>query len=157
MGTNLLAITFWQLYFLDMMLIVVVLPGLIFGMWAQGRVSRAYAEYKQVFSSSGLTAFAMTRKVLDRAGLQNVAIEQTGKKMGDHYNPRTRTVALSDPNSTSISSLGIAAHEIGHALQHRDKYVPLTIRRIMVPITNISSFMLFCRLFFLLLRLRLGG
>ncbi|MFQ6118166.1 MAG: zinc metallopeptidase, partial [Candidatus Bipolaricaulia bacterium] len=81
-----------------------------------------------LYASSGISAARLARRLLDRAGLSNVKIEQIPGTLTDHYDPRTRTLRLSQPESRSLAVLGVAAHEVGHAIQHAQAYKPLELR-----------------------------
>lgn len=124
--------------------ILLLLPAIVLGIWAQWRVKSAFAKYSQVPSARGLTGAQAARLLLDRAGLNDVRIEGIAGKLTDHYDPRARVLRLSAPvgNSTSLAAVGVAAHEAGHALQHADGYVPLTLRAQLVPVANLGSTML---------------
>ncbi len=118
-----------------------MIPGLLFTLWAQWKVQSAYNKWKQVPNSRGLTGAQAARYLLDSQGLSNVRIEQSGGMLSDHYDPRDRVLRLSPENFTqpSIASVGIAAHEMGHALQHAQGYAPLALRSSLVPVANIGS------------------
>jgi len=121
--------------------ILLILPGLLLSMWAQARVRGAYNKYEKVASREGLTGAEMARRMLQNEGIHDVAIETVQGTLTDHYNPNTLTLGLSQgvANSTSIAALGIAAHETGHVLQHRDGYSPLMVRTAAVPVANVGS------------------
>ena len=134
------------MFFWDISMIILI-PGLLLAMYAQAKVSSTYNRYKKVTSHSGYTGTQFARKMLNDNGLYDVTITQISGRMSDHYDPRANQVRLSAEvyNGTSIASLGIAAHEVGHAVQHATNYVPLTVRNLVVPVTNFSSsiYMLF--------------
>ena len=127
--------------------IIILIPGLLLAMYAQAKVSSTYNRYKKITSHSGYTGAQFARKMLNDNGLYDVTITQISGRMSDHYDPRANQVRLSAEvyNGTSIASLGIAAHEVGHAVQHATNYFPLTVRNLVVPVTNFSSsiYMLF--------------
>jgi Zn-dependent membrane protease YugP len=118
-----------------------LLPGLILGIYAQIKLSSAYNRYLQVPTNSGLSGAEAARRILDAAGLVNVPIERVGGQLTDHYDPRQRALFLSDQNyeGRSISAVGVAAHESGHALQHQAAYAPLNFRMKLVPVTQFAS------------------
>lgn len=120
---------------------IILIPGLLLAMYAQAKVSSTYNRYKKVTSHSGYTGAQFARKMLNDNGLYDVTITQISGRMSDHYDPRANQVRLSAEvyNGTSIASLGIAAHEVGHAVQHATNYFPLTVRNLVVPVTNFSS------------------
>lgn len=134
------------MFFWDISMIILI-PGLLLAMYAQAKVSSTYNRYKKVTSHSGYTGAQFARKMLNDNGLYDVTITQISGRMSDHYDPRANQVRLSAEvyNGTSIASLGIAAHEVGHAVQHETNYFPLTVRNLVVPVTNFSSsiYMLF--------------
>ena len=134
------------MFFWDISMIILI-PGLLLAMYAQAKVSSTYNRYKKVTSHSGYTGAQFARKMLNDNGLYDVTITQISGRMSDHYDPRATQVRLSAEvyNGTSIASLGIAAHEVGHAVQHATNYFPLTVRNLVVPVTNFSSsiYMLF--------------
>lgn len=134
------------MFFWDISMIILI-PGLLLAMYAQAKVSSIYNRYKKVTSHSGYTGAQFARKMLNDNGLYDVTITQISGRMSDHYDPRANQVRLSAEvyNGTSIASLGIAAHEVGHAVQHATNYFPLTVRNLVVPVTNFSSsiYMLF--------------
>jgi Zn-dependent membrane protease YugP len=133
-----------------------MIPGLILGIYAQIKLSAAYGKYVRVPTRSGLTGAKAAREILDHAGLSNVPIEEIGGHLTDHYDPGKRALFLSAENyqGNSIASVGVAAHETGHALQHQAAYAPLEFRMMLVPITQFAS-MAWMGLFFL--GLFLGG
>ena len=134
------------MFFWDISMIILI-PGLLLAMYAQAKVSSTYNRYKKVTSHSGYAGAQFARKMLNDNGLYDVTITQISGRMSDHYDPRANQVRLSAEvyNGTSIASLGIAAHEVGHAVQHATNYFPLTVRNLVVPVTNFSSsiYMLF--------------
>jgi Zn-dependent membrane protease YugP len=118
-----------------------LLPGLILGIYAQIKLSAAYHRYLRVPTNSGLSGAESARRILDAAGLSNVPIEMVGGQLTDHYDPRKRALFLSEQNyyGKSISAVGVAAHESGHALQHQAAYAPLELRMKLVPVTQFAS------------------
>lgn len=123
---------------------IILIPGLIFAAIAQARVNSAYKEYSQVMSNKNIAAKDAARQILDGAGLSNVSIESVSGRLTDHYDPRSNVVRLSEDiyNSTSIAALGVAMHEVGHAIQHNKGYIPAKIRSFAVGFSNISSYFL---------------
>jgi len=120
---------------------ILLLPGLIYAIVVQTRVSRAFRTYSKTLSSKGLTAQEACKKLLTNAGVTDVTITRIGGEMTDNYNPKTKVLSLSDSvyNSTSISALGVAAHEAGHAIQHAENYAPLKTRNVLGAISNVCS------------------
>ena len=120
---------------------LLVIAGVLLSLLAQSLVSRAANEYAQVPARCGLTGGDLARQMLDRGGLQDVKIEVIDGNLTDHYDPSAQTLRLSRgvALSGSITALGVAAHETGHALQHRDAYGPLMLRSASVSTVNIGS------------------
>lgn len=127
--------------FFDPMYFVFMIPGIIFMFWAQNRVKGSYNKYSKVPNSYGVSGAQAARSVLDASGLQMVGISQTPGELSDHYDPRKRELFLSPGvySGRSIASIGIAAHEAGHAIQHATAYGPLKVRTAIVPAVNIGS------------------
>lgn len=120
---------------------LLVLLGTLLCIWASARVKRIMEEYSRYPSECGLTAEEVARRILNNEGLYEVQIECLSSSDGDHYDPRTNTVRLSCHNfgSSSITAIGVAAHECGHAIQHAKGYAPLDFRTALVPVVNIGS------------------
>ncbi len=128
------------MFFLDPTMLLMI-PGLLLGLWAQMKLRAAYGRYSQQPVESGLTGAEAARHILDRAGLRNVAVNPVAGHLTDHYDPLKRALFLSEENfyGRSIAALGVAAHEAGHALQHQAAYAPLQLRMMLVPATNFAS------------------
>ncbi|NRT70334.1 zinc metallopeptidase [Clostridium beijerinckii] len=120
---------------------ILLVPAIIISFWAQSKINSAYSKYSQVRTINGYTGQQVARMMLDEAGLFDVKIELINSKLGDHYDPTSKILRLSPEvySGGSISSAGIAAHEVGHALQHKERYAPLVIRNSIVPVVNIGS------------------
>lgn len=118
-----------------------VLIGAVISMLASSKVKTTYAKYGKIRSHSGMTATEAARRILNNAGLYHIRIERISGDLTDHYSPKEQVLRLSDTtiNSTSIAAIGVAAHECGHAIQHSQKYVPLTVRNSIVPVVNLGS------------------
>jgi uncharacterized protein len=118
-----------------------IIPGLILGFYAQIKLSAAYGKYSQVNSEQGVSGASAARAILDEAGLQEVAVEEIGGHLTDHYDPMKRALFLSSDNfhGSSLAAIGVSAHEAGHALQHQAAYAPLKLRMALVPVTNFAS------------------
>ena len=127
-------------YFFDYTIILLI-PALLFGLYAQFKVSSTYKKYSQVKNARGFTAAEVARKILDDNGLYDVAIVKIAGNLTDNFNPKTKTVSLSETvyNSQSVAAIGVAAHECGHAVQHAEGYTPIKIRSALVPVTNFGS------------------
>ena len=128
------------MYF-DWTYIVLLTPALIFSMWASSRVNSSFNKYSRQYSRRGISAAQAARAVLNANGLSNVGIEHISGNLTDHYDPNAKIIRLSDGvyNSTSSAAIGIACHEVGHAIQHAQGYGPLKLRSAIVPITNIGA------------------
>jgi Zn-dependent membrane protease YugP len=121
--------------------ILISLPALILGFWAQAKVRSAFKKYSEVRNSSGMTGAEIARRMLDSNGLYDVDVQPVRGFLSDHYDPRSKTLRLS-PNvyqSNSVAAAGIAAHEAGHALQDQKSYFPLSFRTALVPVVSIGS------------------
>ncbi len=127
-------------YFSDISFIILV-PAMILALLAQWRVNHNFRKYSRVDSGSGLTGARVARMMLDANGLRNVRIVPISGTLTDHYDPRNRTIALSREvyGSTSVSAVSVACHECGHAVQHANDYLPLTIRDAIVPVVNFAD------------------
>jgi len=120
---------------------VLLIPAIILAVYAQFKVQSTYAQMSKVRSKNGLTGASAGRKLLDASGLSNVGIEQIAGNLTDNYDPRDKTLHLSEGvyNNDSIAAIGIVAHEVGHAVQDSKAYVPLKLRSGLVPAANIGS------------------
>jgi Zn-dependent membrane protease YugP len=132
-----------MLGFIDPLYFVFALPALILGLIAQAWVQSAFKKYSRVPVSSGMTGAQAARALLDANGLSNVRVEETGGFLGDHYDPSSRTLRLSPQvaRTPSVAAVGVAAHEMGHAIQHASGYWPLQIRTSMVPTVQFGSWL----------------
>jgi len=119
------------------------LPALLLGFWAQAKVQGAFNKYSKVRSYTGLNGADVARRMLDSRGLNNVKIEQVQGFLSDHYDPRSKTLRLSPAvyQTPSLASVGVAAHEAGHALQDADNYSALRFRSTLVPTVQIGSWL----------------
>lgn len=120
---------------------ILVVIGAVICMIASARVKGTFNKYSQLRSMSGMNGAQVAQRVLQAAGIYDVQVRHVSGSLTDHYDPRTKTVNLSDPvyNATSVAALGVAAHECGHAIQHAKSYAPLSIRSALVPIANFGS------------------
>ena len=121
--------------------IILVLIGVMLSLWAQGRVNSTYSKYARVGSRTGMTGADAARRLLASQGIYDVTVRQVSGNLTDHYDPRTKTVNLSQGvyGSTSVAAIGVAAHECGHAMQDNEEYAPLRIRSALVPVANFGS------------------
>lgn len=129
------------IYTLYYILGIVMIPGIALGIWAQSRVVSTFNKFSAFETRHGKPANEVARLMLNGAGLQNVKIAQIRGELTDNFNPQTNTVSLSDSvyGKSSIAAVGVAAHEIGHVFQNKDKYAPMKARKLMVPILKFSS------------------
>lgn len=120
---------------------LIVLPAIIFALIAQLMVKSTFSRYGNEKNEQGYTAREVARRILDENGLHNVQIEYISGNLTDHYDPSSNVIRLSDTvyNSTSVAAIGVAAHEVGHAIQHAQGYSPIRIRQAIIPITSIGS------------------
>ena len=120
---------------------LIVLPAVIFALIAQIMVKSTFNKYSKVKNEYGYTARDVARRILDNNGLYNINIEHISGSLTDHYDPSSNVIRLSDTvyNSTSVAAIGVAAHEVGHAIQHSQGYSPIKIRQAVIPITRIGS------------------
>ena len=127
----------YGLYFL------ISIPALLLGLYAQAKVRSAFNKYSKVRTNNGMTGAEVARRVLDANNLQDVKIEQVRGTLSDHYDPRDKTLRLSQSvyGVPSIAAAGVAAHEAGHAIQHKNNYGPLSFRSLMVPSVKLGSWL----------------
>ncbi|MBE5769719.1 MAG: zinc metallopeptidase [Clostridiales bacterium] len=120
---------------------ILIIPGLLLGLWAQSQVNHAYKEFSRIPTRLGQPASVMVKELLRRNGNNAVQVGRVSGSLTDHYNPATETLNLSDGvyRSDSVAAMGIAAHEAGHAMQKMEGYAPLKIRTAVVPLVNIGS------------------
>ena len=122
-----------------------MLPGLLLGIYAQIKLTSTYNKYLQIRGASGKTGAEAARAILDHNGLHTVPVSEHGGHLTDHYDPTRRALVLSSENyhGTSLAAIGVAAHEAGHALQHKEAYLWLTLRMKVVPATQFASWAVF--------------
>lgn len=128
------------MYYLDWTMLLLI-PGLLLGLWAQIKVKSAYAKYGRIATRRGVTAEQVSRDLLSRDGNGNIAIEPIAGELTDHYDPGANVLRLSQGvyGHNSIAAIGVAAHECGHAMQDHHDYGPLKLRTAIVPAVNIGS------------------
>jgi len=121
--------------------IILIIPALLLSMYAQHKVKSTFDRYSRIASKSGMTGVQVAEKLLYASGVMDVKVEHTKGQLTDHYDPRDKTVRLSDAvyNVRSLAALGVAAHEVGHAVQHNEDYGPLAMRSGLFPVVNIGS------------------
>lgn len=129
------------MFFFSPTYLIIALPALLLGMYAQWRVQSNFAKYSQVRTARGVTGAEIARYLLDSQGLYNVQVERVPGTLSDHYDPQAKVLRLSQAvyDSPSVAAAGVAAHEMGHALQDKEKYAPLALRSLMVPSVQIGS------------------
>ncbi|MCQ5129676.1 zinc metallopeptidase [Butyricicoccus faecihominis] len=132
---------YFGFYGIDMYYIVLVLPCIVLAMWAQMRVKSTFNQYSRVRNVRGVTGAQAAAAVLRQNGVGDVRIERVAGNLTDHYDPRANVIRLSDSvyDSISVASVGVAAHEAGHAVQYATGYMPIRLRAAIVPITQIGS------------------
>lgn len=118
-----------------------VLIGVILSLWASARVKNTYAKYSGERSLSGMTGAQAAQRILSMAGIYDVKIQHVAGNLTDHYDPRNKTLNLSDAvyANASVAAVGVAAHEVGHAIQHDRGYAPLKMRSALAPVANIGA------------------
>src|SRR5262245_18916985 len=135
---------------------ILIIPAMLIALWAQFKLRSNYSRFSQVGTARGYTGAQTAREILDRNGMPNVEIYEVQGTLSDHYDPRKRAVFLSHDifHGNSVASVSVAAHEVGHALQHKAAYGPLGLRMALVPVTGIATNMAF---FLILGGIFLGG
>ena len=129
------------MFYLDPLYLILALPGLLLGLWAQMRVKGTFNKYARVRTARNLSGAEIARHLLDSQGLQDVRVEETQGFLSDHYDPRSRVLRLSPDvyRTPSVAAAGVAAHEMGHALHHSAGSAPLQIRSAIVPVVRFGS------------------
>jgi len=127
--------------FFDPLYMVMILPAVLLALWAQFKVKSSYAKYSKLGTQQGFSGAEAATEILRAAGLSDVPIEPISGNLTDHYDPKTKSLHLSSGvyAGRSIASVGIAAHEVGHAVQHARHYVPLRFRNAFFPAANFGS------------------
>ena len=120
---------------------IILIPAVILTIYAQSKVQSNFAKYLRVPTQKGYTGVQVARRLLDQHGLQNIPIEVSHGKLSDHYDPTKRVLRLSQEvyQGYSIASVSVAAHEVGHAIQHANGYIPLSLRNKVFPVARIGS------------------
>lgn len=128
-------------YGFDLTYVILVLPCILFSLWASFRVNSTFKKYSNQYSRRRITGAEAAQRVLHANGVRDVRIERVGGNLTDHYDPRTNVIRLSDSvyDSTSTAAIGVACHEAGHAVQYAQNYAPIKFRAAIIPITNIGS------------------
>lgn len=128
-------------YYVYIAMGVILLPAIIFSIIAQARVNSTYSEYSLVETTAKKPACVVAREMLAKYGITDVVVTKVGGKLTDYYSDRDKTVALSQDiyESCSVSAIGVAMHEVGHAMQYADGYAPIKIRNLVIKVSNISN------------------
>ncbi|MBI4979066.1 MAG: zinc metallopeptidase [Spirochaetes bacterium] len=118
-----------------------IIPPLVLSLWAQFKVMRTFSKYKEVATAKGITGAVAAREILKAYGVNDVPVENVPGELTDHYDPKLRVLRLSESvyNSSSVAALGVAAHEVGHAIQHATSYAPLMLRNNFYPIAALGT------------------
>ena len=121
--------------------IIIVIPAILLSMWAQSSVQSTFNKYSRVMARNNVTADSVARNLLGLYGMSIMPVNHVSGNLTDHYDPRNRTLNLSDSvyGGRSIAAIGVAAHETGHAIQHLETYSPLMFRNSIVPVVNIAT------------------
>lgn len=124
---------------------LLLIPAILLALWAQHLVKSTFNKYSKVPAGIGMTGGVVAERLLSDSGLNDVEIEEVEGKLTDHYDPRTRTLRLSTSisRSRSVAAIGVAAHEVGHAIQHRMAYAAFQIRQGIFPVANLGSTLAF--------------
>ncbi len=120
---------------------IILIPAIILALFAEYKVNSNFKKYSRIENKHGYTGADVAKQLLMLAGINDVEVRRTSGKLTDNYNPKNKTLNLSEDvyASTSLSAIGVAAHETGHAIQHQDEYFPLTLRSSIVPLVSFSS------------------
>ena len=131
---------FMPYYYFDWTYLILI-PAVILSLWAQSNVNNTFRKYAKVQSRRGSTGAEIARRILDMNGLYQVKVERVAGNLSDHFDPKTNVVRLSDSTyaDTSVGAIGVAAHEVGHAIQHATGYAPIRLRNSIVPAVNICN------------------
>ena len=132
---------YWNSYY--MIGTIFVALAAILAIWAQTKVQTTYRRYKKIPNRKGITGYQVAREILDNEGLRDIAIYEVKGQLSDHYNPGKKTINLSTDiyHGTSIAALAVAAHECGHAIQYKEKYIPISLRNAILPVANIGQYL----------------
>lgn len=128
---------------------LLMIPAIIIAIWAQARVRSAYRKYASVQTRSGMTGVQVAYQIMREANVNGVPVEVTPGEMTDHYDPEKKVLRLSSAvySGTSIAALGIAAHEVGHAIQDANGYAPMKLRHLVYPVSRLGSTLAFPLIF----------
>lgn len=131
------------MYWLYYILGVVLVPGIVMGLWAQIKVTTTFNEYNSIETKHGKPANVVARYMLDGGGCIDTKIGRIEGSLTDNYDPTTDTISLSNDvyDKSTVAAVGVTAHEIGHVFQHKGNYAPVKLRKVLVPILNISGYL----------------
>lgn len=134
---------YFYYYGFDLYYLILIVPALLLGLWASYQVNHNFKKYSSVMSSRGYTGADAAGLILRQNDVNEVGVSRVHGNLTDHYDPRSKELFLSDNvyGSTSVAAIGVAAHEAGHAIQHAVGYFPIKVREVIVPVTQISSFL----------------
>lgn len=120
---------------------IIIIPALILTLWAQHKVNSTFEKYSKVRSYRNLTGAEVARRILDLNNLRDVSVVKTSGRLTDHYDPKARVIRLSESvyDSVSVAAIGVASHEVGHAVQHAVGYAPIKVRNAIVPVVSLCS------------------
>ncbi|MBE5741015.1 MAG: zinc metallopeptidase [Clostridiales bacterium] len=120
---------------------IVMIPGIILGIWAQSKVYTTFNKYAKIDTKSGKSAKDVARYMLNSGGCGDTKIQPIKGELTDNYNPKTNTVSLSESvyDQSTVAAIGVTAHEVGHVFQHQEKYTPIKVRNALVPVLNVCS------------------
>lgn len=128
-------------YWVYWMLGLILLPGIIFSVWAQYKVSSTYSKYARIYGEKGITSNDTVARILEVNGCYDVSVAKIRGHLTDNFNPKTKVISLSESvyGNSSLAAVGVAAHEAGHALQYNGNYLPIKVRSALVPVLNLAS------------------
>ena len=132
---------YWNSYYMIGTIFVVI--AAVLAIFAQTKVQSTYKRYKKIPNSRGMSGAQVAREILDSEGLNDIQIFEVKGQLSDHYNPSKKTINLSSDvyHGTSIASLAVAAHECGHAIQYKEKYIPISLRNSILPVANLGQYL----------------
>lgn len=125
----------------DPLFVVLVVPALLFTLWAQFKVKSSFNKYSQEQTTNGITGAQAAAEILRQAGVSGVRIERVQGHLSDHFDPRDNVIRLSSSvhDAATVAAVGVAAHEAGHAIQYAEGYSPMKVRAAIIPVTNLGS------------------
>jgi len=126
---------------MDIYYLILIIPSLLISMWAQLNVQKTFSKYSKIDNKKNYTGGDIARRILDINNLLNINVSITKGKLTDNYNPQKKEINLSGDvyNSTSLAAIGVAAHEVGHAIQYKEEYIPIKVRKTILPVATIGS------------------